>query len=308
MKGLEIARAYWEEHGLPMLERNFPALLPKVAAGLCGPGSECFGFDDEVSRDHDFEPGFCLFLPGEEIVSRRDEFLLERAYAKLPEAFMGLKRSRLSPVGGDRHGVIRADRFFEEHTGRADGKLSLTDWLHLPDYALAEAVNGDIFRDDSGFFTRIREGLVPPPDAVNKKLAGAFFLMGQAGQYNYARCLRHGEGGASHLAADTFVRASLQAAHLLSGRFLPYYKWAFRSLRSLPEGEALAEKLEAVLTGNSDTEKIIEDVCQTLARQAKRRDAALPDGNEMERLAYAVNDRIREESVRNLHLLYTVRD
>ena len=84
MKGLELSRAFFEEYGMPMLQEEFPQLLMYLAAGLTGSGSECFGFDDEVSRDHDFEPGFCIFLPGEEVVSRKDAFRLERAYAKLP--------------------------------------------------------------------------------------------------------------------------------------------------------------------------------------------------------------------------------
>ena len=56
MNGMEISRAYYEAFGKPMLE-EFPGILPYAAAGLLGSGSECLGFDDEVSRDHDFEPG-----------------------------------------------------------------------------------------------------------------------------------------------------------------------------------------------------------------------------------------------------------
>ncbi len=56
MTGLELSRAYFEEYGMPMLEEQFPDLLPFLAAGLFGSGSECFGYDDEVSQDHDFEP------------------------------------------------------------------------------------------------------------------------------------------------------------------------------------------------------------------------------------------------------------
>ncbi|MBQ9562362.1 MAG: hypothetical protein IJU99_02815, partial [Lachnospiraceae bacterium] len=67
MNGLELSRAYFEAFGRQMLEEQFPELLPHLAAGLFGSGSECFGFVDEVSRDHDFEPGFCIFLPGEEV-------------------------------------------------------------------------------------------------------------------------------------------------------------------------------------------------------------------------------------------------
>ena len=78
MNGLELSRAFYEEHGKPMLEEQFPQLLPLLAVGLFGSGSECFGYDDETSRDHDFEPGFCLFLPDESVVDRRTAFLLER--------------------------------------------------------------------------------------------------------------------------------------------------------------------------------------------------------------------------------------
>ena len=99
MKGLEIARAYYETHGAPMLKARFPQLLPRIAAGLFGSGSECFGYDDDISRDHDFEPGFMLLLPGEDAVSRRDAFLLERACAALPREFMGLRRGLVQPVG-----------------------------------------------------------------------------------------------------------------------------------------------------------------------------------------------------------------
>ena len=43
MKGLEIAKAYFEEYARPMLEEKFPDWLPFLAAGLTGSGSECFG-------------------------------------------------------------------------------------------------------------------------------------------------------------------------------------------------------------------------------------------------------------------------
>ena len=120
MKGLAIARAFYETFGKPLLEQEFPQLLPFLAAGLCGSGSECFGLDDRISRDHDFEPGFCIFLPGEDRVDRRSAFLLERAYARLPREFMGLRRSLMAPVGGARRGVLRTAEFFEEKCGSAD--------------------------------------------------------------------------------------------------------------------------------------------------------------------------------------------
>ena len=62
MKGLELARKYYEEYGIPMLENEFPETRKYLAVGLVGSGSECLGYDDKISQDHDFEPGFCIFL------------------------------------------------------------------------------------------------------------------------------------------------------------------------------------------------------------------------------------------------------
>ena len=65
MKGLELARAYWEELGRPAYEKNCPEVLEKASVGLVGEGSECFGFDDEISRDHDWGPGFIVLVAKE---------------------------------------------------------------------------------------------------------------------------------------------------------------------------------------------------------------------------------------------------
>ena len=46
MRGLEEARALYEEFGVPMLERQFPQLVGRIAVGLAGHGSECYGYDD----------------------------------------------------------------------------------------------------------------------------------------------------------------------------------------------------------------------------------------------------------------------
>lgn len=50
MKGLELSRRYYEQYGRQALMEYDPALFERVAVGLAGEGSECFGFDDELSR------------------------------------------------------------------------------------------------------------------------------------------------------------------------------------------------------------------------------------------------------------------
>ena len=309
-RGLELARAYYEQFGRPMLEEQFPGLLPHVAAGLFGSGSECFGYDDDVSRDHDFEPGFMLLLPGEDVVDRRTAFLLERAYGKLPREFMGLRRGLMAPVGGSRRGVIRAADFFAEKTGTPDGALTAAQWLTLPEYALAEAVNGEVFYDGSGEVTAVRSRLSAwPGDIRRKRLAGKLLLMAQAGQYNYPRCLMHGEKGAAQLAAGDFVRHCMGAVFLLNGVYQPYYKWAFRALRGLPRLSLLAELMEYLLTTDNDGDMaaakrdVIEGMAADVIDELRRQDLTKADCGDLEKHAYSVNDGIADGEIRNLHIL-----
>ncbi len=313
MKGLELARQYYEAFGAEMLQQQFPQVLPYLAIGLAGSGSECYGYDDETSRDHDFEPAFCIFLPGEDVVDRGTAFRLERAYAKLPKEFLGLKRSRVDPVGGSRHGVIRMEDFFLEKTGSADGELSVEQWLSVPEYALLEATNGAVFADPYGRFTAIREKLrYFPEDVRRKKLAGHLLLMGQAGQYNYGRCIARGETAAAQLAVFEFTQSALHSIYLLGRRYMPYYKWSFRGLKHLGELGGLAPKLEYLISsGNNPAEAeektaLIEQICACVARELQDQGLTRLQSAELERQAYAVNDTVADGDLRNGHILLGV--
>ena len=313
MKGLEISKAFYDEYGKPLLEKRFPELVPYLAAGLIGSGSECYGYDDEVSRDHDFEPGFCIFLPGEEVVDRKAAFALERAYAGLPREFMGLRRALVSPVGGARHGVIRTADFLMDKTGTNDGVLSLYEWLTLPDYSLSEVVNGEIFEDRYGGITAVRDRLRHRPQDVRlKKLAGHLLLMAQAGQYNYLRCLRHGETGAAQLAVTEFVKSAMAAAFLLNDAYQPYYKWSFRALRELDKLPFMAELLEYLLTTDNEKDTrdekidVMEGIAADVIGELQAQGLTQAVCGDLEKHAYSVNDRIADAQIRNMHILAAV--
>ena len=313
MNGLELSERFYSECVKPMLSEQFSDILPYLAVGLFGSGSECFGFDDAISTDHDFEPGVCILLPGESIVDRQTAFKLERAYYKLPKEFLGYRRSTVAPVGGARHGVLRTAEVFADKVGSPDGVLTVHQWLTVPGHALAETTNGRLFFDGYGEVTRIREGLRRyPEDVRKKKLAGHLLLMAQAGQYNYARCLRHGETGAAQLAATEFVRHTMSAAFLLNNVYEPYYKWSFRAMRRLPKLSLLAETMEYLLTTDNGAElaesklDMIEDAASDVIDELQSQGLTKAICGDLEKHAYSVNDAIADGDIRNLHILAAV--
>lgn len=313
MKGLELSKKYYDAFGKQMLQSQFSHVLPYLATGLVGSGSECYGYDDTTSHDHDFEPAFCIFLPAEDIVDRKTEFELERAYAKLPKEFLGFAKNPLNPVGGSRHGVMRMDEFFLSKTGTADGKLSINQWFTVPEHALLEATNGEVFADPYGRFTAIRERLrYLPEDVRRKKLAGHLLVMAQAGQYNYNRCIARGETAAAQMAVFEFTQSALHSIYLLNRNYMPYYKWSFRGLKNLAVLGSLADDLEYLISsGNTPNEfkqksKIIERICLDISNELCAQGLTNLQNSELEQHAYALNNTITDNNIRNLHILYGV--
>jgi len=310
MKGLQLAKEYYNAYGKEMLEGGFSDYLPFISVGLIGSGSEVLGFDDEVSRDHDFEPGFCIFLPDENIIDRKAAFRMERAYDKLPHEFNGFKRQKLSPVGGKRHGVIRLDDFLMQKTGNKNGHLSALEWLRIPTQYLLEVTKGEIFYDGDGRLTKVREELaVMPKDVRLKRLAGHLLLMSQSGQYNYPRMIKHGEYAAAALCVNEFVRNSVAAVYLLNNEYMPYYKWQFRGLKELDILSELSLMLETMMIDGNDisyvNDKIekIELVSTSIINELMNQGITSAICFDLEKHAYSVNDYVNDGDLRNMNIL-----
>lgn len=333
MKGLELSKNFYNEYGKQMLHDLFPELETKIAVGLIGSGSECFSFDDDISRDHDFDPGFLILVPDN--MDEKDIFRLQREYSKLPSEYMGYKREILDPVGGNRRGVKKLSDFLFEKTGTRDGKLSTFDFLRIPEQSLAELTNGEIWRDDSKIITSIRvKCFVMPRDVILKKLAGELLVMAQAGQYNFKRCVGHNELGAARLAINEFVNASMHVVFLLNEVYMPYYKWRFRAMRDLMWPKKLKVKSELnniegieddeyhevsfedklvgllniaderIFTGKVEND--IELIADVFIDRIKKEGLSESPSSYLEPHAYEVNNKIKDVSLRNMHILTAV--
>ena len=313
--GMQLAKSYWQTYGKPLLDQpKFAKYKNRIAAGLVGHGSECYGFDDEISRDHDFGPGFCMWLTDEDYAKIGDD--LQAAYDSLPQEYAGFGSREETPrakscEGSKRVGVFSISEFFENITGfaTAPSKNEPHLWLSLSEPTFAAATNGQIFADPLGEFSKTRQSFKLMPDDVRISLISRRLgMMAQAGQYNVPRMLARKDGAAAWLSINEFVRATASIVFLLnnpiSAGYLPYYKWQFAALRKLSNRMAsrlsgVANQLESLMRlssaacfggigfgegtkGSSEAEskinEIIQNVCNEVVQELKYQ--GLSDCNE----------------------------
>lgn len=245
--GMELARRFWEQAGKPMLQSRYPDYAERIAVGLVGYGSECFGFDDALSHDHDFAPRFCLWLTDEDYAAIGTA--LQEDYERIAHAWRSehssadLPDSPTTPRAQGtmrRDGVFRIGDFFETLTGyrEAPPQDAPHEWLALDESTLATATNGRIFADALGIFSKTRQGFTFMPEDVRLSLISRRLgMLSQAGQYNLPRMLQRGDGAAAMTSIHEFAQAAISLVFLVNNPvsvgYAPYYKWRFAALRRL---------------------------------------------------------------------------
>ncbi len=305
MKGLELSKAYFEKYGEPMLREQFPEYINKIAVGLVGHGSECFGFDDEISKDHDYEPGFCIFIRKED--EKELSFKLMRAYNSLPKELDGVKIQEKSAYGAKGKGVFVIEDFYRNYTGRNGAPETIGDWLYTPSHYFAESTNGEVFFDNSGEFSRIREEILlgMPEDVRLKKISEELFNMAQTGQYNYPRMLKRGDTAAAALSLARFTESACNLVHHLNKTHAPYYKWLIKSAETqviLGDKVALLRKLWDADVSDDEKNNLVESFCGCVIEELVSCGLSKKCGNYLEPYAFYVNENIKDGEIRNLSL------
>ncbi len=271
MKGLQLSEKYYAAHGIDMIEKKFPKYKDRIATGLVGEGSECFGFDDKISRDHDWGPGFCLWLTMEDYKAIGKQ--LQAEYEKLPQTYRGNKRL-ISEWGSGRVGVFETGPFYSKFIGRPEPPDSLEEWLYLPEDYLSKCTNGKVFTDPLGEFTKIRDKLLNfyPDDIRLVKIAARCMSCAQSGQYNFMRSAARKERFPLFYSEIKFCSDIISMIFLLNRRYTPFYKWMHHALQALPIlGDFLYTRINDLI-GTLDYKKkneIIEHICTEVIKKFK---------------------------------------
>lgn len=263
---LEKCRQFYIEYGIPMIHEKFPEYENRIAAGLAGEGSECFGYEDNISKDHDFGIGFCMWLTKEDY--EKIGLQLEREYKKIVEKYykdcgngdfeyenygekIFLEKNKYLM---NRRGVFIIDKFYENlltfKNIIVNNNISLDNnkWLLLQEDKIALSINGEIFRDDLNIFSSIREKIKGyyPEKVRLLKLADQIHIFSQNGQYNYGRMMARGDYVTAGICISQAIKSAMSIVYLLNRIYAPYYKWMRRGMKDLKVLSDIGDMLDEI--------------------------------------------------------------
>ena len=289
MKGLQESRKSFEA-SFDKLFEAYPELKQRAACGLCGRGSQCLGYDDEISRDHDVENGFIIWLCDDDF--EKFGYLIKKEYQRL---FASHKEDSI-------YGIYSVGEFIKSTVSAVP--QSPIDWLNIPEHALLSATNGEIFYDGAGEISNIRNTIKNcPKDVFIKRASAHLSLASQAGEYNFSRLMERGDIGSATLAIAEFVKHIIYATHAIYQCFTPFYKWQLRSLSEFDE--ELCSKLNMLLLSQKSYSQL-ENNLHTIALIAKhiKNIANLPiKSDSLGDMAIYMQSLISDKSLNSLHLM-----
>lgn len=173
MQGLELNERFYFDVVKKLINKEFPMLENKYAAGLIGYGSDVLRNDDALSRDHEWGPRCHIWLSDEDYqmyAQAMDEMLLK----ELPLTYLGYQtrykwdEEFRALVGVDTKknslhhiAITTVERHLKIQFGilKRQEKYYLTDveWLCMPEQKLLELTRGKIFEDPNKEITDIRK-------------------------------------------------------------------------------------------------------------------------------------------------------
>ncbi len=261
LSGLQLCKEYYLVYGKPMLTEKFSKYMDKITVGLVGEGSDCFGFDDEFSKDHDFGPRFCMWVSRETYNEIGET--LQNAYNELPDSFYGVKKN-MSVTGTYRQGVMVLEDFVEHLLFTKYMPVTENDWLLLPESGLATIENGEVWHVGDGEFVKIREKLRQYPSGVRyKKIVTSLHLVRQSGAYNYFRMKERGEKVSSMQCLSTYMENVMKVVYYINYQYPPFYKWLHRGMDKF---EKLAEIMDILnaLYDYRDDDSIVKGIFKVI--------------------------------------------
>lgn len=262
LKGLEVARRFFEEWGLPYLRSEFPQISERMACFLCG-GSQSLGNDDARSRDHQWGPGFTILLTGQDM-HRSGESLQNAINKAAPREWLEYRFRNPN----ENIEVQALNPWFRSYTKFVHPPKTLKTWLRVHEANLYMLRHATVFHDPLGEFTARREGFkCYPPDARMFRVTESTFSAWHYGQYNFLDRLAHRRDSvAISICLGMFMQATMRLCMFLNGDYAPYWKWLHAEFRKQPNVAELDAWISELSTSDNlaDQVGLVDTICKDL--------------------------------------------
>lgn len=281
LTGLEMSKTYFEEWGYPLLQKNFPAISERVAAGIWR-GSQIFEADDALSTDHGWGATFTLVLTEMDYQSTA-ESLKQALIKNAPETWKGI------PTHSDAEIIVTSiDRFFKYLVGFSTPPQDSSKWLDgfqfrfgTRETELYLIRHGHVFHDPLEEFTA-RKALFMhyPPDIRLRRINQELLSVWHFGQYNFIeRLSRRNDPVANTIALGHFAEAVMRLCMLLDNDYSPYWKWLAFEFRKHPVAQTLDPLLKSLslVTELAQQVKMVDEICGFLHHHLEQHGLAASD-------------------------------
>lgn len=254
--GKELDYVYYLTYGKNLIEQKYSIYKDQMAIGLFGEGSECMGFDDKLSQDHDFYPRFCIFIP--KSIYQKIGFVLEQDYQSLPTYLLGYSKEE-NPYRPKREGVFCNEDYFSTYFGNHYLLENVLDWFYMNEEDLALIQNGFYFENTKSEFKQLQQQLHYYPEDVRiKKIMTTLTKISKLGQYNYLRSKQRKDEVTAKRIKMMCVDEMIHLIYLLEKKYQPYYKWSWTYLKKVSIYKHLIKKIEELAMLEEKTQDVYD--------------------------------------------------
>ena len=234
VKAMDLGRDFFHEVVLPIMEKVCPQLLSQAACGRFGLGSECLGLDDALSQDHHWGPRVDIMLP-EAVFQKEAQASMALVTQAFPKAFRGFKLEA-GHVGSAGLAPEGMDSFLMRSVGITTAPQTDAQWLNIPEEDIIHVINGEVWHDGLGAFTRMREAYNGYyPDLVwKRRIAHWCRYVSGMGLYATHRAVLRKNYPAAYIAFGQTIKLTLELTFLLNRTYFPYNKWLYTLFKKLP--------------------------------------------------------------------------
>jgi len=260
LKGLDLCESFFNECALPIIRRHHPDL--QFSAGLMTAGSQILGYDDIVSTDHGWGPGFMLFL-NERDMRLRDE-LLDIFVKNLSLDHEWFRAHYSSPDNGLRYAEFMASGHVASGIWICtideviDGYIrgmpqSDMEWLAISEHRLLGLTAGKLFIDMLNI-SEVRAKLSFYPRDVKLYLIASQWSVIAEEQAFVKRTGDRGDELGSRIICARIAERLMRLCFLYKDRYAPYSKWFGTAFKRLSVGN-IHDEIDAALSANTITER-----------------------------------------------------